>query len=329
MIDTIQGFSQSFSLKDQNRFICQSAPVRLATGEEVGSPKYYCNEVRGIKFDFYPSSNRLTFHTSLPKLVHGTSLFEVKPSDLPAVRDRLSERFNEAGVVGDPMAFTLSRVDFCANLEVAYHPSDYIMALSDLSFSRRDKRDIAHENLSFRNSRRELAIYNKVREVRETEKSNAPVFELVRDREENILRVENRLRNTKAVYRELGKVALADIFDLELSRKELVKEYETLTRLDSEQITLNFEDNLKQLRAIQRERPYRAFDYFLRLRGLERFLIEFGHDWDLIQEFLFEAFPRRTAYRLLSQIKSEQTYIQPEQKRRLIEEVREKLKKVA
>jgi hypothetical protein len=329
MVDTFQAFTREFQVKDWNKWT-QHTILNRSTGEVA--TKESCN-TPNLNATLYPGSNLLSFHTSAPKILYGTSLFEVKESDTGKLVETVSRILrDDCGVsVAEGLAgFALSRVDFCKNLKVDYHPSDYVRALSQLRHSRREKAIYRNETLSFRNTRRELIFYDKVAEVAEKEHS-PEVQKLVSGRAHDILRVEARLRNSAVVKREFGRVGVVSVFRDSVAREKLIGEFDGLTKAEGEQLDFNFRGNLDLIARIKRERSRNVFGRFLEVKGLSQLLAECGYDWKLVRELLEQVYPsnRMSVNRWLKTLQKTQTLALVEVDRKLIAEVREKLRKVA
>jgi hypothetical protein len=329
MVDTLQAYTRDFQVKDLTKWT-QHTITNRGTGEIA--TKESCN-LENLNATWFPNSNLLSFHTSAPKILYGTSLEEVRESDAEKFVEMVACKLrDECGVaVRDGLAdFSLSRVDFCRNVKVSHLPSDYIRALSQLRHSRREKANYKNETLSFRNTRRELTFYDKVQEVSEKEK-NVEIQKMVAGRTHDILRVEARLRNSAVVKKEFGKVPVLYVLKEGLSREKLCGEFDGLTKAEGEQLDFNFRGNLDLIALIKKDRSRNVFGRFLQVKGLSQFLAECGYDWSLVRELLESVYPtnRMTVNRWLRSLQTDQTLTLVEVDRKLIGELREKLRKVA
>jgi hypothetical protein len=324
MVDTIQCFGESFKVKDWSKWSQHSITDR-ATGEV--KQKEVCNSDK-VSATIYGS--KLIFHSSLPKLLYGSNLFELKQSDGErAVEAVEKELFDSCGVrVAEGLKdFRLSRIDFCRNLKVNHSIPDYIQALSQLRYSRREKVLYKSETLSFRNGRRELCFYDKVGEVRGDKKLSPELLEYVNTLPNNLLRVEAKLRRASVVKKEYGEKGLSDFLSGELSVKKLCGEYDSLVKSDSEQLEFNFKQNLETIEYIKLHRKKGAIGKFLELKGTQQLLAECNFDWTVVKELLSEAVGERTAYRWLSRLKENHTLLllNIEESRELLLEIKQKL----
>lgn len=329
MIDTVRLFSQEYTLRPENRF-----RRKRETSEETGEvfcDRLYTNDGR-LSADI--EDGFLSVSASIPKLLYKTNLVELKDSDFGRTVSEVETGLDKIGVsiphnrLSD---FNLSRVDFCANLQVDHNCMDYLLELSKFSMSRRDKRDIAHETISFRNSDRELEFYNKIKEIRDKEKDKE-VLRMVQNRPETILRVESRLKRNRVIRRLSGiaDTKLENVFDLQLSRSHLLGEVQKLIR-DSEQSEpeFNFEENLDLLDYVMSRRRRGGFKEFLAVKGVENFLTEFRYDWHKIGEFLRFRYSSRRTYEILSDLRNYQQLILDKPARDLLGEIKDKLRLVA
>lgn len=321
MVDTIRVYTRDFKLLAGNRFKTKT----IATPDgEVESVKSFLNFPH-LKIEL-PDEGLLTVETSVPKLLYGTNLFECKAGDYERAVGEIRKHLAQAGVSvsKDFSDFRLSRVDFCRNLQVNSHPMDYLIALSTFAYPRAVKREIAHETLTFRNTNRELELYNKVKEIRDKER-DPNVLRLVKDRPEDILRVESRLKRPRAVKRVVRKETLSEVFDLELSRKILSQDLDRLTHTGKQTELFNLTENLTLLTEIAKRRKRGVFREFLAVRGTETFLKDFRGDWGKIREFLEHHYSRTQVYTILRDLREHHEIALEPRERDLLREIKDKL----
>lgn len=329
MVDTVRLFSPEYSLRPGNRFK-RKVEYSEDTGEVLSETRY-CNSEH---FSADIQGGCLSLSTSLPKLLFKTNLRELGNSDFPLAVSRVESELDKCGVSvahNNLSDFSLSRVDFCANLHVENHCMDYLVELAKFGMSRRDKRDIAHETVSFRNSDRELVFYNKVREILETVKDRE-VLALVEGRPDNILRVEGKLKRVRVIRKFVGakEAKLENVFDLSLSRGHLLHELEKLVQNSEEsQGEFDFHDNLQLLDRVMSQRRRGGFKEFLAVRGVGTFLSDFGYDWRKIAEFLRYRYSARRTYEILRTLKDYQKLLLEKPGRDLLGELKNKLRLVA
>jgi hypothetical protein len=328
MVDTLQAYTRNFRVVDWNRWTKHTTTNR-GTGEEA--TKESCN-LEIFNATIFPQSNRLNFHTSLPKLLYGSSLWEVKETDKDKLIELIQKKlFDECGVsVSEGLEdFKLSRVDFCKNVPVEHHPTDYISSLNQFKYSRREKANYKNETLSFRNTRRELTFYDKVEEVSRQEK-NEEIKKIVSTMPHNILRVETRFRNSSVVKKEFGDKSLMFVMSDELAREKLCREFDGLVRAEGEQLEFDFNGNLELINEIKKSRCRNVFGKFLEVKGLRVFLAECCYDWKRVESVMRQACNNRfTVYKWMRRLQSNQALVLVEKDRQLIREIRDKLRKVA
>ena len=320
MVDTLQLFSTDFQVEELSKWSLHTIADR-STGEVREKEVCNTNLLSATIF-----GDRLIFHTSIPKLLYGSSLYEVKQSDAGRAVEALQKELRDnCGLkVGDGLkSFGLSRIDFCRNLQVDSYISDYIQALSELKYSRREKVQYKGETLSFRNTNRELCFYDKVKEVR-SGKLTPELFEVVRDLPNNILRVETRLRKASVVKKEYSGLTVDQILSEKLSTAKLVKEFNGLTRSDSEQLQFNFQNNIELVEAL-REKRSRAVSKFFEVKGTTQFLSECGHNWNLVKEFLDQVCGKSSAYNWIRKLQQNSAIMRVERDKNLISEIKQKL----
>jgi len=326
MLDTLRLYSHEYALSDRNEF------SRLITEKngEIVSEKLICNLPR-FNAEIFPEKNLLTFHTSLPKLLYGTSLREIGEGDLSPARQKISERLKSAGVKADLSDFKVSQVDFCANLQTAHKPFNYISVLARFAMSRRDKQVFAGESVSWRNSRGVFRAYDKFQEIVDSEgEEKARGYLSQVGGSANILRLESSLRKTLTVEKclKVGEVHLENVFDFAKSRAVLLSDLEKLTGI--EQMELNLED----VEAIweQNQKRYKrgALLHTLSDFGVPQWIEKFNGDYRAMQTFFqSRGMSRRSVFRALSEIRQKHRRFAKLEARDLLSEIQEKLRKVA
>jgi hypothetical protein len=321
MVDTIQLFGVDFDVKDLSKWSLHSITERK-TGET--KEKETCN-TSSVNATIY--GDRLIFHTSLPKLLYGSNLYELKQSDAGRAIEELQRELRDGcglDVKDGLKTFKFSRVDFCRNIVVENHISDYIQALSQLRYSRREKVGYKSETLSFRNTRRELSFYDKIKEIR-SHKMSDDLYETIKDRPNNILRIESKLRKANVVKREFGEMDLSSMLSEKLSTEKLLMEYDGLTQCDSQQLDFNFQSNVELVERI-REKRGRAINKLLEIKGSQRLLAECNYDWTVVKDFLTVVCDRATAYRWIKKLQANSDIMRVERDRDLIAEIRNKIR---
>jgi len=322
MVDTVQCFGDNFEVADWSKWSSHSITDR-ATGEVKGKEVSNSGKLSATMY-----GSRLIFHTSLPKLLYGSNLFELKESDSSKAIEALQRELREScGVkVTDGLKdFKLSRIDFCKNLSVAHKVIDYVQALGQLCYSRREKAVYKSQTLSFRNNSRELCFYDKLRELKDSKQLSPELYEYVNSIKNNILRVEAKLRRASVVKKEYGQKQLSELLTGELATQKLVKEYAGLLKSDSVQLEFNFTHNLELIQHIKTQRQRGAIAKFLEVKGTAELLAECNFDWTVVKELLTEAVGERSAYRWLSRLRENQSLLNIERNRKLLGEISHKL----
>jgi hypothetical protein len=324
MIDTVQLYGTEYKVDDWSSW-SQHSVTNRQTGE-ISTKEV--NNTDKLNATIY--GDRLVLHTSLPKLIYGTSLFELRQSDAGRAVETLQRTLrDDCGIsVTDGLTnFEVSRVDFCRNIKVDYKVTDYIDALGQLSYSRRDKAQYKGETLSFRNGRRELCFYDKVKEVKTDKNLSPELSEYVSHLPNDILRVETRLRRSSVVRSEYSIRSLVSMLDEQRSTDKLIREFDGLTRSDAEQLSFNFTSNVKLIEHIKSQRVRNAFGKFLEVRGTAQLLAECGYNWTVVRELLEVVLTDRSSvYRWINKLKRHQALAMVERDRNLIGEIHNKLK---
>jgi|TARA_B100000315_G_C14569095_1_gene584541 hypothetical protein len=325
MLDTVKLYTPSFKLNEKDNEFTHTKDFSHATGE-LKRERLYCNLGHfslDIKNDF------LFLSTSLPKLLRGSSFYEVEENDMEQAIEMVEKKLSEVGVsVSNNKLddFTFSRLDVCKNLEVEHYIPEYLLLLNDFTFSRRAKRDIEHETVSFRNSSQELSFYNKCKEVKQDKETPLELFEELKDKPENVLRVESRLKRAQVVDREFSPgLKFTDAFDSELCKGKLLKDFDSLVPSPEKQLDFNFKANSKLLEYISSKRKRGVFKEFLATKGAEQFLKDFRFDYAKIREFLETHYKRRQTFAILRELKEYQNLVIEHQERDLLGELRSKI----
>jgi hypothetical protein len=331
MLDTVRIITKEFELRENNKFQVRTI-IDLSTGELL-SEKVFCNEPH-FNVDIRPDDT-LYLKTSLPKLIYGSSLYEIKEQDLERCVDAIERKLDYTGVTIDKSAVSeseLSRVDFCRNLKVEHNLMDYIVLLSKYRISRRDKLEYKKETVAFHNGSQDLVFYNKLRETKQDKSIEQEIRDMLKGQQENILRIESRLKGKRVVDRELKRIdkKFNNVFSFELCKNRLIGEMDKLTNNDdSTQLELNFQENSNLLTHIKSKKERNIFLEFLSIKGLDRFLIEFQYDFQMIKEFLELHFKKRQVYTILQYLKEKQELLLKPEQRALLDEIRQKIQLAA
>ena len=329
MIDTVKLYTESFSIKKNNKFEIMNR-VDCSTGE-LKSEKLFCNLPKSnIDIKELKGERKLFLQTSIPKLLYGTSFYETSENDIERAIESIETELKLSGVYFDKNnldSFKLSRIDFCKNIKVDHSIMDYLSLLSTFKKSRTDKYEIKKETLSFRNKSQEFTIYNKIKEILDTVKEKS-ILKLVENKEQNILRFESKLKKKSVIDRELknNKLKFTDIFSKEKSKTKLLKDINSIYSDKNSQLELNFKENLERLRYFKRIKSRGAFKDFLVSKGANDFLNEFLFDWDNILELItLSGYKKTQAYTIMRELREHHLLFIDNKERDLLKEIKYKL----
>lgn len=324
MLDTITGHLTEFDLKQVNRFEVQPGRINCY-GEEISATKKFYN-APSFNIDIKPTGD-IYYKTSLPHLIHKTSLYEITEKHYEDCVNLIKKELDRSGLIYNSEEITkvpLARIDFCRNIIVENPVPEYIFCLSQFRMPRRDKMNWKTETVSFRNSLRELCIYNKVLEIN-TVKNCIPERRFTIGMPENVLRLESRFRKGSAIKSQFGVLNLEDAFHSDLTRSILQADLNSLTRANSIQLELNLEDSHNLMEQIKRDYSSNRLKTFLSTMGVPIFLQKFNYDFDLIKEFLEEHFKRAAVYKALREIQEIRNLVMPVKQKDLLAEIKYKL----
>ena len=248
MVDTVYLTTHEYSLRKDHKFIPNTKVKRdgqvLARLEcnlfDKDFDKSGINQHGGLTVQ--QNTQTLYYNTSLPKLLYGHSLREVTPADLDRCIDTIRNQMVFAGldVTADQIAqMTVSRIDYCRNIQIDHSIADYLYLLSTGQMQRMvtdHKRE--RGSLLFKNGVCQFAIYDKVRELLADKKQRIAAG-VAADIPHNRLRFESRTFKSKNVQKLTGRQTLAECFDLKIARARLLSDFDKL-RIDNQMIdTMN------------------------------------------------------------------------------------------
>jgi len=329
MLDTVAINTENYELKPDTKILTQT--IATKQGEFLDERNLPYNQIPHMtilfkssktgKFQYYQEKLFVRVD-SLPKALYGSSLYETNENDFDRTIDFIESGLNEVGIkvnINDILNARLSRVDICRNLEVEHPIPDYIRLLSNFEMSRHDKTEFKNETLTFGNTLRQFAFYDKIKQIKQDKKISETERKLVSDRPENILRVESRkLKNRSVVSTFKGQVKLKELFNCKLCKNELLQNFNRLVS-PGEQLELNLKDNIELLNKVG------SFSKFLQIKGVEIFLNEFNYDYKLIREFLSKRYSKSQVYYLLDNVRKMSRHILRKEKRELLSEIKYKL----
>jgi len=315
MLDTVHLYTEDYDLREGVKW---EEPGKLVQGVFVPKKKYF----NASPFVFEErQGGRLFVQFSAPKLLHTSSIFEVKEEEYNETLKRVQEGVQSVCKDFAPLdSWKVSRADFCSNLEVQEHPSEYIHLLSQFSISRMDTSETNHKTVLFRNKERQFTAYNKLAEVKHEAKKNPVLRSLIQGREENLVRLETRLLGSKSVSRVFNERETRDVNlklvwvqnkSIEIIRGDLGR----LTRVKPEQLKISFNENDERLRYFIEQGMRNSFYEFWADCGTENLLKSFGNDFELLKEWLLQYYPKATVYRLIKKVRESQArMLTPSQK---------------
>lgn len=319
MVDTLRLKGEAYSLNSS------IGPWTVTTGLSTGEVWRRSCATENLHCDIGPDNIlRLQIH-SAPGLLHGTSLREVTEKEYPAFTRALDYALREeAGLTLDLRDFDVTRADFCRNLLVEHSPADYITALASFAVSRRQKKVFASESVTWQNDSRALIFYDKVQAVLDKEKS-ADILALARS-SPPILRAEARIRQGKLVRALLGspRPTLREVWNRELSRGYLLREFDALVKMPDGPLPLDFESEVRRLQEYRaRYRRGAANMYLLASFAVPGLLVRFQSDWRLILKLLQAGgYSRSQANEIARRLRGVHGQSIPRRERNLVREVR-------
>lgn len=194
--------------------------------ETESNGKKYHNGTFGIEWNRYG----LKVNFQAPELLHGSSLFDLKPSD----RDPLIQRVYEVSknhVKTDFENMKVSRLDNTVNLNSPVKTGTAIDVLSGQVSQRegtKRKVEFERETLTLRNKSETITFYDKVSEVQSSQKGNHKDIYLPEFQTLNLLRYEIQNKKPQIIQRKYGKLlTFSDIFTPETVGRTLVLRLET------------------------------------------------------------------------------------------------------
>jgi len=324
MLDTIRLFTKDYELAPKNNFV-KMEQTDFSSGELL-SEKVFCNLPSGARLNVKPQGQEscLFLEVSLPKLLYGTSLKELQENDLERCIEELAGEFAAAGaVVGSDSIpnMSLSRLDFCRNIQVKHSIVDYLALLRNCSLGRRARANWQTETVLWYNGSQEFTAYNKVLEVQSHKKALPDIIQPVQD----ILRLESRMKRAPVIRQELKeRKTLAECFDFGLARKKLLSDYDKLVLNVGEQLQINFFEDLERLQELREKSRY-SWQLFLSEYGTSLFLAKYDYNLDLVKKLLSETYQKTQVYKILKSLKYYIAERRTPEERHLLQELREKL----
>lgn len=326
MIDTVSACIEDFDISNRAAF---SEEAGKKNGEVTKDILY--QNLPHLRLEVNNLSGQLYFRASLPHLVYGASLFEMQESDIGRTVEALQQIMREAGIETTETALSearVHRVDFCKNMNVSHSCMDYISILDNFRMPRRDKVNYSLETLTFgqHSKNKQICIYNKVRQVSRVK--DITERQLVYDMPESILRFESRLLNNRTIKKELkSPLCLYSAFDRQLSREQLLRDFNRIKDVEETQLSLNFNEDVELLRQLIATYGNRAFEAFLGVKGsAENILQSLCFQYKAVIELFTSAgLSVSTAYKNADKLFQYHSLRPLSENRGLIDEIKEKL----
>jgi hypothetical protein len=166
-----------------------------------------------VRYEYRPSSGRVWCRFNGPKIVHGNNWTLLHPADWPSVVQSVWEDLFQTflWIPPHPSQWIVSHIEYPQHMRVPSAEKElWLRLLADLRipylFARTDFTD--RGSTYQENGSRQVIIYDKWKQVKRRERLDVPELE-------DVLRVELRFRNTKALQRQMknwgGKVIQATL----------------------------------------------------------------------------------------------------------------------
>lgn len=180
--------------------------------------------------------------TSLPRLLSETNLKTLSFDEQKTALKVLESELKKYGIKTNIFDANLSRVDTFTNLKTDYSFFAYSNLFNLMECSRMKSVGYADESYLWKNGNQQLAIYDKILEI----KTKKP--ELKFSPGKNIMRIENRLLKKRAINSRLHLLKLNDLYKNYDEVKEYHKQEITkrLFKYNLDEIELMTENDLKQ-----------------------------------------------------------------------------------
>lgn len=268
----------------------------------------------------------LHIRCSLPKLLFGENLHEIRQGHLPRVTERLHSRLLSMGIIAEEKTLReaiITKVDFCANIVLPF-PLTVREVLEELykadmgermqvnmreyvdESKMREYREHG-ESLHFHTTTRQFVFYDKLSDIEKDRGSSIDKNKTPQERsmsallssQSQILRFEARFNDTRAVRRtlvpllpDLGDkpITLETIFNNELCRKALLRAWDEIVSRPGNQLAFKMEIA-----------PEDALNHFItrevgnksNVHALNRILVSFG-----LQQLIHRTGPKKARKKL-------------------------------
>ena len=180
--------------------------------------------------------------TSLPRLLSETNLKTLSFDEQITALKILESELKKYGIKTNIFDANLSRVDTFTNLKTDFSFFAYSNLFNLMECSRMKSVGYADESFLWKNGNQQLAIYDKILEL----KTKKPDIKI--NSSKNIMRIENRLLKKRAIDTRLHFLKVSDLFQNYNEVKEYHKTEITkrLFKYDLAEIEVMTENDLKQ-----------------------------------------------------------------------------------
>lgn len=249
MIDTVWLTTNNFGLLSDNRM----ETIQHIKNTGACSEKKVCN-ISSNKEEMFvakrkeqglPAQGNITIHDmygaplclfniSLPKMLYGHSLAETTPADFDKCTEGIHRLLTFAGVDIDRSEIenmSVARIDLCRNITVEKNISEYLYMIDNCTMPYAEKVPQKAGTVLLRNDSWQFTAYDKKGEVLQDTKQRIAAG-LTKDTPHDTLRFEYRIMRGANVRRILARHTFKECFDLDMSRKALLTNFEKL-KLDT------------------------------------------------------------------------------------------------
>lgn len=326
MIDTLKLFTPDFKIDSNAAGWHYVRDEDKATGELYGE-KLWRNTPNGSDLKVFNNSKLFYTVHSLPGVLYGSSLQEVRESDFETVLSVMGGDLHAAGVDFDERAlqsWRVSRIDYCANIQTDKHASEYIMPLQMGVMPFMSSDHVPGETALWRNANGQFTCYNKIKAIRDKGQSIAANIDM--STPENIVRIESRFTNARCVKNRTEVRTLGECWSASLAKRMLLEDFDEVALLNDKLQTITAD--LSRLLELSRESRYFLTRWEQEI-ARDAIMSKYDNSIELIKKLLLPLYPnskkRSQLYVYLRKLKRHMAErIEPE-RRNLLLELREKL----
>jgi hypothetical protein len=228
--------------------------------------------------------------TSLPRLLNETNVKTLSFDEQKKALKILESELRTYGIKTNILNANLSRVDTFTNLKTEFPFYSYSNLFSLMECSRMKSVGYADESFLFKNGNQQLAIYDKVLEM----KIKNPDLKISKDK--NIMRIENRLLKKRAIDTRLHFLKLDDIYKnydevKDYHKKEIGKR---LFRYDLDEIDFKTTNMIESsMRFCKDQFGNKWFENFFVMEGMKQIIkvMDLNHLLGIVDELDSEKKP--------------------------------------